>query len=282
MAGILIVGSVALDEVVFLNRPLTPGTHMEGKSHGARFGGGGANIGVALVTVPHQVRLLTAVGSDPLGVKLLRGLASAGMDISQVVQVSGSSTRSLIMIDADGERTIVNLTRAYEAKLPQRLLNVSTDCLYVRSRSLDLAQVLAEKARDCRIIAHMPPLEPGSRPAHILVASESDLEAKALVQPFETGRLVAGDLLEWVVITRGAQGATAFGRDGTVIEIAAPAVEVVDTTGAGDAFAAGLIHALVSGAAMADALTVACAWGAEAVRWEASALPAEAVAGLVG
>jgi sugar/nucleoside kinase (ribokinase family) len=87
---------------------------------------------------------------------------------------------------------------------------------------------------------------------------------------------VAGELLQWVVITDGAAGARAYARDES-LAAPAPVVQPVDTTGAGDAFAAGLLHALVGGRPMAEALTVAVCFGAEAILWETSALPAMAV-----
>jgi len=52
----------------------------------------------------------------------------------------------------------------------------------------------------------------------------------------------------WVVVKRGAQGCLAVGPDGAELDAAAPAVKVADTTGAGDAFNAGLIAALSRGA----------------------------------
>jgi site-specific DNA-methyltransferase (adenine-specific) len=55
----------------------------------------------------------------------------------------------------------------------------------------------------------------------------------------------------------------------------------VDTTGAGDAFAAGLLHALVSHAPVEQTLQTAAAWGAESTQWERSILPEEAVARLL-
>ena len=47
--------------------------------------------------------------------------------------------------------------------------------------------------------------------------------------------------------------------------------------GAGDSFAAGLVHALVSGAEMKEALETGASWGAEATLWESSILPPDAV-----
>jgi len=130
-------------------------------------------------------------------------------------------------------------------------------------------------------VAHVPPCEAGSRPARILVGSASDLPPDWLREPWPAGRAVAGPALEWVIITRGAQGASAHGRDADRLEIPAPAVEVVDSTGAGDVFAAGLVHALLEGLDMAPALARAVAWGTESTRWECSGLPARALARLL-
>ncbi len=61
----------------------------------------------------------------------------------------------------------------------------------------------------------------------------------------------------WIVVKLGARGCLAAGPDRMALEIPAPAVEIVDTTGAGDAFNAGLIHALSDGAEWSEALTAA-------------------------
>ncbi|MBF0373280.1 MAG: hypothetical protein HQL39_07645, partial [Alphaproteobacteria bacterium] len=68
----------------------------------------------------------------------------------------------------------------------------------------------------------------------------------------------------------------AFGPEAALFE-PARVVRAVDSTGAGDAFAAGLAHALAGGLPMNRALAVAVAWGSESVRWDSSSLPAEAV-----
>jgi sugar/nucleoside kinase (ribokinase family) len=67
-----------------------------------------------------------------------------------------------------------------------------------------------------------------------------------------------------VVVTRGPAGAT--WTDGRAVErVGAPPVDVVDTTGAGDAFTAGLLAARTAGAAPRDALVAGCALAARAV-----------------
>ena len=106
----------------------------------------------------------------------------------------------------------------------------------------------------------------------MLVGSASDLDEEFLAAPFEAGRKVAGDCLEWVVITHGAQGAIAYGRE-RVLKQPARSVAVVDSTGAGDVFAAGLAHALAQGQPMVQALSAAVAWGSASVGYRGTLPP---------
>ena len=279
MARIIVVGSVALDEMVYLDEPMVPGRHLEGRDGGRRMGGGAANTGIPLAGAGHDVTLCSGVGTDGDSEDLLAQLAVAGVDTSLVVRQPGGPTRSLVMVDPRGERSIVNLRRVQGSEPLDGLRARSADWLYVRSRAKGLREVLAEMTARTRIVAHVPPCVAGSRPAHVLVGSASDLDAEFLAAPFAAGREVAGDSLQWVVVTDGADGATAHGPD-EVLQVAAESVEVVDSTGAGDAFAAGLVHALASGSGMRDALRVAAAFGAAAVTRSASGLSAATAAEL--
>lgn len=282
MARVLVVGSVAQDDVVHLKEPLCEGRHVEGEGIGVRLGGGGPNTALPLAHAGHDVSIVAAVGKDAAGAGLLAELGSLGVDTSLVRELDGApTTRSIIMVDPAGERTIVNLQRTAEPEPPRRMVDTQADYLYVRSRAGDLAELLMERARTCRIVAHIPPCGEGMRPAHVLVGSESDLPAGFLADPFAAGLRIAGDLLDWVVVTRGETGATAYGHCDRVFEQPAEPVTPVDTTGAGDAFAAGLLHGLASGRGMSVALAIAVTWGTESVRWERSSLPAEAVTELM-
>lgn len=284
MARILVLGSVARDDVIHLRTPLREGAHLEGIDQGARLGGGAGNTGLALACAGHETLLVAPIGDDECGQHLLKELQANGVDVSLVHQVEGATTRSLVMIDDFGERTIVNVARAREPQPPGRVLDVAADALYVRAGTLNLDEILAQKADDCLVVAHMPPCIDGARPAHILVASESDLDASQLAEPFKLGRRVSGGIVKWVVITRGGGGADAYGRRRT-LHVDSPVVDPVDTTGAGDAFAAGLLHALTSGGdtdgGMEAALAQACQWGAAATQCLSSALPTEAVNALL-
>jgi sugar/nucleoside kinase (ribokinase family) len=265
LARIVVVGSVAQDDVVTLVQPLAPGRHLDATARGLRLGGGGANTAIPLSHAGHQVSLLAPVGTDAVADWLLESLRTAGVDTSGIARVADDSTRSLVLVDPGGERTIVNLHRCREEGPPRRLAALEKEVVYVRSRDLDLIDLLAAETDRSLVVAHVPPLGRGSRPAHVLVGSESDLPPAFLAAPWAGGREIAGKALRVVVVTRGPRGAEAF-TEGERIAVPAPAVaRVVDSTAAGDVFAAGLVHGLALGRPTRAALETAVAWGAAAV-----------------
>jgi ribokinase len=264
LARIVVVGSVAQDDVVTLCQPLSAGRHLDAAGRRLRLGGGGANTAIPLRHAGHDVVLVAPVGADAVAEWLLAKLQAAGIDVSAVSRVPGDSTHSLVFVDPGGERTIVNLRRCRETGPPARLASLEADAVYVRSRDLDVTALLAEAAARSLVVAHVPPLEAGSRPAHVLVGSESDLPPEFLADPWKAGREIAGLALRLVVVTRGELGAEAFGA-AEHEWVSAPHVTVVDSTAAGDVFAAGLVHALAEGRTTRAALETAVAWGAAAV-----------------
>jgi sugar/nucleoside kinase (ribokinase family) len=266
MSRIVVVGSVAIDEVVELRQPLRPGAHLDGRSRGSRVGGGAANTAIPLAYAGHAVTVVSAAGTDPEGTTILARLAEAGIDTSQVMRRAGSSTRSLVLTDTQGERTVVNLHRCREDGPPRRLRTLPADVIYVRSHELDLGRILAERLDGALVVAHVPPSAPGARPAHVLVASCADLSDDERLAPWESGRRAAGEVLGWMVVTRGPGGAEAH-SESRRLHVPARDVVAVDSTGAGDVFAAGLVHALVTGAPMETALVTAVTWGTAAVEY---------------
>jgi sugar/nucleoside kinase (ribokinase family) len=265
LARIVVVGSIAQDDVVTLRQPLAPGRHLAAAARGLRLGGGGANTAIPLSHAGHQVMLLAPVGTDAVAEWLLEGLRGAGVDLSAIARVQDDSTRSLVLVDPGGERTIVNLHRCREDGPARRLAALEKDVVYVRARELDLGELLEQATARSLVVAHVPPLAPGSRPAHVLVGSESDLPPAFLADPWGRGREIAGGALRLVVVTRGPRGVEAFGESERIAVPAPVVAQVVDSTAAGDVFAAGLVHGLALGRPTRAALETAVAWGAAAV-----------------
>jgi len=262
---VLVVGTAALDRVLRLAAPLVPGGKVDAGEDRERLGGGGANAALALARAGTAVRLAATLGGDPAGDLMLSELEGAGVETSLVRRAPGAGPGALVLVDPSGERTVVRTgARAGSPPLPRNPGPLA--CLFVRGAPPGVADTMRRAAASCLVVAHVPPCGRGSRPAHVLVGSASDLDRDFLAEPFRSGRRAAGRLLRWVVVTRGAEGAEAFGEGGRRLRVRARQVKVADSTGAGDAFAAGLVHALLGGASMEEALGVAAAWGAAAVR----------------
>ncbi|MBI5444718.1 MAG: hypothetical protein HY900_26325, partial [Deltaproteobacteria bacterium] len=121
MPRIVVVGSVSIDEVVTLRQPLRAGAHLDGRERGRRVGGGAANTAIPLAFAGHAVTVVSSVGTDLEGSTILARLSGAGVDTSQVMRRAGPSTRSLVVVEPDGERTGVNLHRCREESPPRRL-----------------------------------------------------------------------------------------------------------------------------------------------------------------
>jgi sulfofructose kinase len=81
---------------------------------------------------------------------------------------------------------------------------------------------------------------------------------------FEAVRSVSGERLEWVVVTRGREGADAYAAS-SELHVDAVAADQIDATGAGDAFTVGLLHGLLRGDDMVTALQGGATWGAATV-----------------
>jgi len=270
---ILVVGSVAWDEVAMLDGRLERGAHNTARASGRRIGGGAANMAMALARVGDRAAVISAVGADRDGAQLVEELAAMGVDVDGIDRRGPETTRSLILLEDDGERTVVNLARA-RVPLPEGLAMRPTACCYVRSADPALTEVLRIRSRWSLVVSHIPPLQPDFRPAQVLLGSASDLDEGFLADPYAAGLDVAGEPLEWVVVTRGPEGAAAYSVD-EVIERPAPRVHAVDTTGAGDVFAAGLVHALARGRPMEEALQTAVLWGAASVGYEGTVPPVD-------
>jgi len=102
--------------------------------------------------------------------------------------------------------------------------------------------------------------------ATAIIANESEAQALTGATGYQAQMQALGAHYEAVLIKRGALGAAIGGRDGVRLELPAPEVTVVDTTGAGDAFAAGFIAARLAGSDEAGALARGIAAGARAVQ----------------
>jgi sugar/nucleoside kinase (ribokinase family) len=237
-----------------------------------RLGGGAANIASALVLAGHEVLVVGRVGQDAPGQYVLFALHARGLSLDGV-RVDAAPTASVqILIEPTGERTIVwiGLTDGIEPWFisPELVRRFLPDVLVLRG-SVPAIPSESGLLDNRLVIAHMP--WKGERPERVDIAigSSDDLGTDALENPFDAASDVFG-AVRWGVVTAGAGGVRAGSKHRMLAASAIPA-EVIDSTGAGDLFIAGLADALVANAFMEQALAHGCRWGAASVGIEGSA-----------
>ncbi len=253
---VVVVGSVNLDLVARVERLPRPGETLPARGVSRHPGGKGANQALAAARLGAAVSLVGAVGDDPFADEALALLRDGGVDLTGVVTVGDRPTgTALIQVDDDGETTIVvdaganaavTVTEGLAADLVMTVLEVP-DAAVAAAVAVPAFTVL------------------NAAPAHALPAEvlrTVDLLSVNAEEHAVLGRTADLDALAAVVVTRGAAGASLVRHGREVARAAPPAVDVVDGTGAGDAFTAALALALVGGLDDSAALQRACAVGA--------------------
>jgi len=276
---VVVVGDVMTDVVATLSGPIAHGSDTAARVV-QRGGGAGANVAVWLARSGATVTLIGCVGDDPAGREAARALAAEGVDVQLAIDAARPTGTCVVLVEPGGERSM----------LPDAGANAGLQ-----------AVALPQDAAHLHLAGYAL-LHPGSRPAaRALLAAARDAGLGVSVDPASAAPLKgANAFLEWVqgvdllvpnrdeaavltgmrdpeaaaraltaqarevVVTLGAEGA--LWSDGAS-QLRAPALDVhaVDTTGAGDAFAAGLLAARMAGAEPSDALGAGCSLAALAV-----------------
>jgi sugar/nucleoside kinase (ribokinase family) len=266
VAEIAVLGTVAADVVVMLEVLPRSGDHVSGEMLGWRLGGSSANVACGLAAAGHDVELVGPVGDDATADALLAELQRRGVGTTRCTRVFAPAPQALILLEESGERSIVQLDRAFEAQAFP-IMNTpdlhGADCVYVESYTRFPVDLITPPSR-ALLVATAPATGHRTWPADILVGSERQYPSSWLAAPFTSGRLVAGDRLRWVIVTRGGRGVDAYGPTGTIHVDSRPARQM-DATGAGDAFVAGFVSGLLNGGSIAEALELGSTMGATAV-----------------
>lgn len=244
---ILVVGSVAFDDLE------TP--------HGVREGalGGSANYFSASASLFAPVRLVAVVGDDFPG-SHLEVLAGRGVDLAGLERVAGPTFRwkgRYAAEDADAETldTQLNVFEHFQPKIPagwQTSPVVFLGNIHPRLQldvldQIERPKLVAADTMNFWITGQRPTLLEVLRRIDLLVINET--EARQLADEdniFKAADAVRAMGPRMLVIKRGAYGALLFHPDGTFFVPAVPLREVVDPTGAGDTFAAGVVGSLTA------------------------------------
>jgi ribokinase len=255
---IVVFGSINLDLVARTERLPQPGETIAGLSFAMLPGGKGANQAIAARRAGAEVAMAGAVGTDLFAAAALSGLVAAGVDVAWVRRDAAPTGVALIHVEASGQNAITVIPGAnahvLAATVPDAALGPGTTLVLQLEVPLDAVCDIASRARLCgaRVVLNAAPAR--SMPATLLAVLDvlivNAIEAATLAA--ELGLPDAPETFAAamhrrhgcaVIVTLGPRGALAS-VEGTLFIVAAPAVDVVDTTGAGDAFAGALVAAL--------------------------------------
>jgi len=245
-------------------------------------GGSAAITAVAAARLGARVELVAAIGDDAAGQFMLAELRRAGVGTGHVVVRGDLPTGMSVALSRGGDRAILTapggIATLTADDIPAGLLagarhvHLSSYFLMEERLAPGLPAVFAAARAAGAVTSLDTNWDPsgrwgGARLREVLAQTDLLLpnEAEAL-------RIAGAATLDEAVATLTAGGASVAvkrGGDGAILvaggvryQATLPATRVVDTTGAGDCFNAGLITALLAGRGPADALALACAAGA--------------------
>ncbi|MGA7524611.1 MAG: ribokinase [Acidobacteriaceae bacterium] len=282
---IVVVGSINMDFVVTAPRIPVTGETLTGSEFQTHFGGKGANQAMAVARLGYPVEMLGRVGTDVFGPQIRNVLHNAGVGISAVEVVGGSSGVASITVSDSGENAIVVVPGANGQVSPEF---VDRHEKTIRNAGLVLAQLevpmetivhLAELCRRHQIPLILDPAPAQELPQDVFRSidwltpnqTEASVYSGRVISDGDehAPQLAAASILakgcRGVVLKMGSRGAYVASRDGVAAFIPAFTVDVVDTTGAGDAFNGGFATALMLGKSPAESAVFAAAVAAISV-----------------
>lgn len=271
---VCVVGSLNIDTTLRVATLPGPGQTTLATGRAVAQGGKGANQAVAAIRQGSDVTLVAAVGDDNAGRASLDGLRAHGIDVSAAQSIANTATgTAMVLVADDGENLIVVDPGANAAldedwvrervalaaadvvlaqlEVPLSCVRAAAERFTGRDFILNPAPMRSARADLESILAHVDVLVPNRPELAQLAGGELPVSLDAVDQCAR--RLgFAGTL----VVTLGGEGAAVYSDRGRrrLAHVPAAAVDVVDTTGAGDAFCGVLADRLARGEDVLDAV----------------------------
>jgi ribokinase len=258
---IVVLGSLNMDLVLRVPQAPAAGETLQGRSIDHIPGGKGGNQAVGCARQGAQVQLVGCVGDDADGRALCDALALDGVDTGAVNVDAGASTgTALVMVDDAGQNRIVVIAGANarvkidEEALARQLRGADFLVAQFETPLAEVARALHVAQRSgCKVLLNPSPVQPIDDALWPLIDTlvVNEVEAAMLGgQPADTPAEAAAAAqalrargVARVVVTLGSRGAVAVDAKGARHH-AAPRVDVIDTTAAGDTFLGALAVAL--------------------------------------
>ncbi|WP_420595876.1 carbohydrate kinase family protein [Deinococcus sp.] len=279
-----VIGDVTVDHLYHLDHLPAPGEEVAPSRATMQPGGAGGTISVTLARLGHSVTLAARVGQDPFADFALSGVRQSGVSVAAVQQGVGALTSTItVMQTPDNKRAMISYGAANRELDPAKLKKKdveSADALIVSAYSLIggpqrdyalKAMGLAQKAQvpvfldlgTGAVNAVGMGLLDSAVSADYLLLNQHELLALTGTHSISAALVTLGARgARRVIVKVGAMGSIIWTPDDTELVDAVPVGEdVVDTTGAGDAFVAAFAHAALGGRPLAEAARLGNAAG---------------------
>jgi len=269
MTDVSIIGNINADVIARpVDRLPPPGTERTVESIELRVGGAAAIAALCLAALGVSPELVGSVGDDPVGKLLLEQLVAGGVSVEGVTVTPGTTSICIATETKDQDRSFLIAPGSHQPLSTHRIPDSALSAGYVLVCGYFLLPALrgavAAILREVRAQDGETFLDTGWDPGGW--SSETKGEVLGLlpwVDAFLPNELevttIAGeqDVCDagwalqarsgsWCIIKRGSGGSSALGPGRRELAVAAPAVDALDTTGAGDAFNAGILWARVN------------------------------------
>ncbi|MEP4052966.1 MAG: ribokinase [Litorimonas sp.] len=253
--GLTVLGSVNLDLIVQVDALPRAGETVTGGAYSALPGGKGANVAVAAKRLGAETEIMAAVGDDDYAAQALVNLEKEGVYLDAVRRLDAHTGLAFITVSKDGENQIAVASGANAAYAPSDVPKLCSDVLITQFEiPIPVIEGALENYKGF-VAVNASPVRSGVD----AILSRADL---IILNEGEASKYDLSGHTGLVAVTLGSEGAE-LRRDGKIIATAKPPkVAVIDTTGAGDAFAAALTVALAEKQSEQNALEFACAVGA--------------------
>ena len=252
--SIAVIGSINLDIVAHVVDFPQPGETVTNAVVKRFPGGKGANQAVAAHRLGASVFMVGRVGSDSFADEALKTLRDEGIDLSYCKPLENFATGlALIIVTGEGENQIVVAPGANAAFDAAHLEFPSTDACIAQLEVPVETILKAARANNSFFCLNAAPVKPVPHELleHVDLLVVNEIEVQALGSELD-------DFNGLLASTYGANGAILTRNGVQIARARPPKVDVVDTTGAGDAFTAALTVALVGGVEPQLALERAC------------------------
>ncbi|WP_242475289.1 carbohydrate kinase family protein [Thiohalocapsa halophila] len=267
-----VVGSIGWDRVYAVDAVPARGGFAEARSFEVRPGGTGLNTAVGLASADVDTLLVGYVGRDGTGDSLLQWLETLGLETSYIQRWQVPTAEVAILVDSEGERTMVGAHEDALGSLNFPCARVSRgDIVFFSAAAPAKPSVLEELRNSGAVVVSVPSGVEALEAADYLLGSEEQFEENGGISSYAAAMRNAVACKE-VIVTHGEEGVRMLSRKGEV-HIPAESVSVKDATGAGDAFAAGMLAGLVRGESIEQSVRLGNRWGASAVAREGSTPP---------